>query len=206
MSARRLLAACCTVPGCCSSRSPATPGSRRSAKRYATRPVRSRERSRWLARRRGRRVRRRRARPAARPRRRGARQLDSPLRRGSRRHRPAGLAPVLQVVVVVAAGGALLSLTLGVSRTMLAMARDRHLPRALATAERPRASQRRAAASARWSSLLVLLGDLGTSIAFSSFCVLLYYAITNAAAWTLSTSWWHRAVPRSVCSAASCWP
>ena len=41
---------------------------------------------------------------------------------------------------------------------------------------------------------LVLLGDLGMSIAFSSFCVLLYYAIANAAAWTLPTAWPQRAI------------
>ncbi len=39
--------------------------------------------------------------------------------------------PIVQATAAVAAGGALLSLTLGVSRTMFAMARDGHLPRAV---------------------------------------------------------------------------
>ncbi|GAA3531021.1 APC family permease [Aeromicrobium panaciterrae] len=105
-----------------------------------------------------------------------------------------GLARVLQVVVVVSAAGALLSLTLGVSRTTLAMARDRHLPRALARVSEhvPRHAELFVGALV---IALVLLGNLSTSIAFSSFCVLLYYAITNASAWTLSTSPWHRTTP-----------
>ena len=40
----------------------------------------------------------------------------------------------------------------------------------------------------------MLLGDLAASIAFSSFCVLLYYAIANASAWTLSSAWPRRAI------------
>ena len=35
---------------------------------------------------------------------------------------------------------------------------------------------------------LIAFGDLVTSVAFSSFCVLIYYAIANASAWTLSRS------------------
>jgi basic amino acid/polyamine antiporter, APA family len=44
-----------------------------------------------------------------------------------------GLAPVVRVGAAVAALGSLLALILGVSRTTLAMARDRHLPHAPAT-------------------------------------------------------------------------
>ena len=43
-----------------------------------------------------------------------------------------GLAPVVRIGAVVAALGSLLALILGVSRTTLAMARDRHLPGTLA--------------------------------------------------------------------------
>ncbi|MDR7086643.1 APA family basic amino acid/polyamine antiporter [Aeromicrobium panaciterrae] len=106
-----------------------------------------------------------------------------------------GFVPVIQVVAAVAAGGALLSLALGVSRTMFAMARDGHLPRAITllsgTSRVPRAAELTAGALI---IALVLLGDLGTSIAFSSFCVLLYYAIANVAAWTLPSAWTHRAI------------
>lgn len=43
-----------------------------------------------------------------------------------------GLTPVVRVGAAVAALGSLLALILGVSRTTLAMARDRHLPHQLA--------------------------------------------------------------------------
>lgn len=106
-----------------------------------------------------------------------------------------GFAPVIQVVAAVAAGGALLSLALGVSRTMFAMARDGHLPRAITLlsgqSRVPRAAELCVGALI---IALVLLGDLAMSIAFSSFCVLLYYAIANAAAWTLPTAWPQRAI------------
>ncbi len=107
-----------------------------------------------------------------------------------------GYAPVMQTIAAVAAGGALLSLSLGVSRTMFAMARDRHLPRAVTalsgSSRSPRAAELLTGALVL---VIVLAGDLATSIAFSSFCVLLYYAITNAAAWTLPTGWMHRVIP-----------
>ena len=35
---------------------------------------------------------------------------------------------------------------------------------------------------------MICFGDLVTSVAFSSFCVLIYYAIANASAWTLSSA------------------
>ena len=44
----------------------------------------------------------------------------------------AGLVPVVRAGAAIAALGSLLALILGVSRTTLAMARDRHLPPALA--------------------------------------------------------------------------
>lgn len=102
-----------------------------------------------------------------------------------------GLTPVVVAAAALAAGGALLSLTLGVSRTVLAMARDHHLPHALAAI----GSRRRVPWAAELAVglvvvALVLLGDLTTSIAFSSFCVLVYYAIANASALTLHSGRW----------------
>jgi APA family basic amino acid/polyamine antiporter len=38
-------------------------------------------------------------------------------------------------------------------------------------------------------ALAVLAGDLRQAIGFSSVCVLAYYAIANASAWTLVGSW-----------------
>lgn len=96
------------------------------------------------------------------------------------------LVPVVIGAAALAAGGALLSLVLGVSRTTLAMARDGHLPRGLATIGAVRRVPWVAElAVAVVVGVVVLLGDVVTSVAFSSFCVLVYYAIANAAAMTL---------------------
>jgi APA family basic amino acid/polyamine antiporter len=45
-------------------------------------------------------------------------------------------------------------------------------------------------------ALLVAVTDLRGAIGFSSFCVLTYYAITNASAWTLPSE--HRRWPRAL--------
>lgn len=97
-----------------------------------------------------------------------------------------GFAPVVRGAAVVAAVGALLALLLGVSRTVLAMARDRHLPSALA-AVHPRFGSPHRAGLAVGAVVAVLAGllNLRDAIGFSSFAVLLYYAITNATAYTL---------------------
>jgi APA family basic amino acid/polyamine antiporter len=100
-----------------------------------------------------------------------------------------GLVPLVLVGAALAAGGALLSLMLGVSRTTLAMARDGHLPRGLAAvSERARVPHIAEITVGLVVAALICLGDLVTSVAFSSFCVLIYYAITNASAWTLSSA------------------
>lgn len=99
------------------------------------------------------------------------------------------LVPVIIGVAALAAGGALLSLMLGVSRTVLAMARDGHLPAPLAQIDvRRHVPQLAEITVAVVVGAIVLLGDLVTSVAFSSVCVLVYYAIANASALTLD-SW-----------------
>ena len=97
-----------------------------------------------------------------------------------------GLAPVVRVGAAVAALGSLLSLVLGVSRTTLAMARDRHLPVGLA-AVHPRfgVPHRAEVAVGVVVAALAAVSDVRGVIGFSSFAVLLYYAIANASAWTL---------------------
>ncbi|MEU9134086.1 APC family permease [Kitasatospora sp. NPDC048540] len=99
----------------------------------------------------------------------------------------AGLVPVVRAGAVVAATGSLLALILGVSRTTLAMARDGHLPRTLA-AVHPRHGVPYRAELAVGAVVALLAGtaDLRGAIGFSSFGVLAYYAVANAAAWTLS--------------------
>jgi APA family basic amino acid/polyamine antiporter len=98
-----------------------------------------------------------------------------------------GLAPVVTVCAAVAALGSLLALILGVSRTTLAMARDRHLPAALA-AVHPRfgVPHRAELAVGIIVAVVAATSDLRAVIGFSSFGVLAYYAIANASAWTLS--------------------
>ncbi|MFF8429715.1 APC family permease [Streptomyces sp. NPDC016566] len=107
-----------------------------------------------------------------------------------------GLAPVVRVGAAVAALGSLLALILGVSRTTLAMARDRHLPRALA-AVHPRFQVPHRAELAVGAVVAVLAAtvDVRGAIGFSSFGVLAYYAVANASAWTLSPALSARLVP-----------
>lgn len=97
------------------------------------------------------------------------------------------LTPVVRVGAAVAALGSLLALILGVSRTTLAMARDRHLPSILA-AIHPRFNvpHRAEIAVGVVVAITAATTDLRAAIGFSSFGVLLYYAVANAAAATLT--------------------
>ncbi len=99
------------------------------------------------------------------------------------------LTPVVAATAVIAAVGSLLALLLGVSRTVLAMARDRYLPTSLA-AVHPRFGVPHRAELAVGAVVAVLAAtvDLRSAIGFSSFGVLVYYAIANAAAFTLRDS------------------
>ncbi|WP_313674798.1 amino acid permease [Mycolicibacterium sp.] len=96
------------------------------------------------------------------------------------------LEPVVRVGAAVAALGSLLSLILGVSRTGLAMARDGHLPSALAVVHPRFAVPHRAEVTVGVIvAVVAALADVRAAIGFSSFAVLVYYAIANASAWTL---------------------
>ncbi|MGW0591305.1 APC family permease [Streptosporangium sp. NPDC002607] len=98
-----------------------------------------------------------------------------------------GLVSVVRVGAAVAAVGSLLALILGVSRTVLAMARDRHLPFALAAVHpRFKAPYRAEVAVGIVVAVLAATADIRAAIGFSSFGVLAYYAIANASAWTLA--------------------
>ena len=98
----------------------------------------------------------------------------------------AGLEPVVRIVAVIAALGSLLSLILGVSRTTFAMARDHYLPHQL-SAVHPRFKTPYRAEVTVGVVVAVVAGtaDVRGAIGFSSFAVLVYYAIANASAWTL---------------------
>ncbi|MFM9703827.1 MULTISPECIES: APC family permease [Streptomyces] len=107
-----------------------------------------------------------------------------------------GLVPVVRIGAAVAALGSLLALILGVSRTTLAMARDRHLPGVL-SAVHPRFQVPHRAELAVGAVVAVLAAtvDVRGAIGFSSFGVLAYYAVANASAWTLDAAPLKRAVP-----------
>ena len=97
-----------------------------------------------------------------------------------------GLEPVIRAGAVVAALGSLLSLILGVSRTTLAMARDRHLPHALAAVHPRFATPHRAElVVGGLVAVIAAVADVREAIGFSAFAVLVYYAIANASAMTL---------------------
>lgn len=98
---------------------------------------------------------------------------------------PAGevLAPVVRIAAGIAALGALLGGVLGVSRTTLAMARDRHLPAPLAavhpTTRTPYVAEICVGVVV---AVIVLAADVRQAIGFSSFAVLIYYLVANTAA------------------------
>ena len=101
----------------------------------------------------------------------------------------------VRVAAVLASLGALLGLVAGVSRTMLAMARERDLPRLLARVdERRGVPQAAQVAVCVVVVLLVVAFDVRAVIGFSSFGVLVYYAVANASAFTQDAA--HRRWPR----------
>ncbi|QXE36056.1 APC family permease [Streptomyces sp. GMY02] len=108
-----------------------------------------------------------------------------------------GLVPVVRAGAAVAAVGSLLALILGVSRTTLAMARDRHLPHALAAVHpRFKVPHRAEIAVGAVVAVAAATVDVRGAIGFSSFGVLVYYAVANAAALTLTAA--ERRPPRAV--------
>jgi len=93
------------------------------------------------------------------------------------------LAPLIRVAAAAASLGALLALLTGIGRTTLAMAREGDVPRFLAKVdERHQVPQRAEIVIAAIVIVIVLVADLRDAIGFSSFGVLLYYLIANAAA------------------------
>lgn len=94
-----------------------------------------------------------------------------------------GAEPVVRVAAATASLGALLALLTGIGRTTLAMARENDLPQFLAHVDPRWHVPRRAEITIGVAVIgIVLLADLRGAIGFSSFGVLLYYLIANAAA------------------------
>jgi APA family basic amino acid/polyamine antiporter len=105
--------------------------------------------------------------------------------------------PVVRIGAVVASLGALLALVAGVGRTGLAMARNGDLPRWLASVHRIyQVPDHAELAVGAVVAVLVLTTDLRGAIGFSSFGVLVYYAVANACAFTQSPA--HRRWPRAL--------
>jgi APA family basic amino acid/polyamine antiporter len=103
--------------------------------------------------------------------------------------------PVVRGGAVLASLGALLALIAGIGRTALAMAREGDLPRVLAEVDpRHRVPARAELTIAAAVVVLVAMTDLRGAIGFSSFGVLTYYAIANAAAYSQRAE--HRRWPR----------
>jgi basic amino acid/polyamine antiporter, APA family len=113
--------------------------------------------------------------------------------------------PAVRAGAAVASLGSLLALVAGLGRTTLAMARNGDLPRPLgAVHDRFAVPHRAELAVGAVVSLLVLTTDLRGAIGFSSFGVLVYYAVANAAAFTQDRA--HRRWPRAlnVAGCAAC--
>ncbi|MFF0345926.1 APC family permease [Kribbella sp. NPDC004875] len=105
--------------------------------------------------------------------------------------------PIVRIGAALASLGALLALIAGIGRTALAMARNRDLPGWLAAVHpRYQVPHHAELALAAVVGILVLTTDLRGVIGFSSFGVLLYYAIANASAFTQPAD--QRRWPRAV--------
>jgi APA family basic amino acid/polyamine antiporter len=116
----------------------------------------------------------------------GLASSSAPLADAVRAAGAAAFEPVVRGGAALAAAGSLLALILGVSRTTLAMARDRRLPHLLAAVHPRLGVPHRAELVVGTVVAVVAAGvDVRGAIGFSSFGVLIYYAIANAAALTL---------------------
>jgi APA family basic amino acid/polyamine antiporter len=96
------------------------------------------------------------------------------------------ITPLVRAGAAVASAGVLLSLLAGVSRNAISMARRGDLPRFLGAVHQTNRTPHHAEMVA--GALVTAIGaaaDLRGAIGFSSFAVLTYYALTNAASWTL---------------------
>ncbi|WP_068256826.1 APC family permease [Janibacter corallicola] len=99
------------------------------------------------------------------------------------------LGPVLRIAAVILVGGALLTLFLGVSRTVLALARDEHLPPYLATIDPRHGVPRHAEILiAGMIIIAVLVGSLAGLIGLAAFSLLVYCGVADLSALTLPGS------------------
>lgn len=113
-------------------------------------------------------------------------QSSAPLVAAVESGRWAAMSSVVRVGAVAASLGVLLSLLAGVSRTAFAMASNGDLPAFLAAVHpRYRVPHHAELVVGVLVCVIVAIADVRDAIGFSSFAVLTYYAIANAAALTL---------------------
>ena len=119
-------------------------------------------------------------------------------------------ARLVELGALAAMLGVLLNLVLGLSRVWLAMGRRRDLPRGLSELDSAGNPSRAVLTAGAVIAIIALVGDLRLAWSFSAFTVLLYYAITNAAALRLPVA--DRWAPRSLswfglasCAALAFW-
>jgi APA family basic amino acid/polyamine antiporter len=111
-----------------------------------------------------------------------------------------GASTVLTIGALTAMLGVLLNLILGLSRVVLAMARRRDLPSALAAVNaRGTAPHWAVLATGALIAGIVTIGSVRTTWSFSAFSVLVYYALTNLAALRMPAS--ERLYPRFAAAA-----
>jgi APA family basic amino acid/polyamine antiporter len=111
---------------------------------------------------------------------------EAPLATAVEAGRFRALSPLVRVGAAVASLGVLLSLIVGVSRTAFAMAANRDLPAVFAAVHpRYRVPYYAEIAVGAIVATVAAVADIRSAIGFSSFAVLLYYAVANASALTL---------------------
>ncbi len=98
------------------------------------------------------------------------------------------MAPLIQIGASIACLGALMSLLAGISRTVYAMALNSDLPKVLSKVH-PKYKTPHVAevAVALVIVAIISVADIRSAIGFSSFAILIYYAIANVAAITLKS-------------------
>jgi APA family basic amino acid/polyamine antiporter len=104
--------------------------------------------------------------------------------------------PAVTVVATVASLGSILALLAGVSRTAATMGEDRELPKVFEQRNRFGSPWLAEVIIAVGASSLVAIGNLAEVIGFSSFSVLVYYAIAHVSALGQPSA--ERVIPRFV--------
>lgn len=112
---------------------------------------------------------------------------DAPLTTAVKAGDLSDVSPVVRVGAAVASLGVLLSLMVGVSRTLFSMAGNRDMPSVLSHVHpKYKVPDYAEVLVGTIVIAIVVAADVRHAIGFSSFGVLLYYAIANASAFTLS--------------------